>query len=32
MKIFLSWSGAASRAVAEALAEAIRDVFTGVEP
>lgn len=32
MKIFISWSGEASKAAALALREAIGEVFTGVEP
>lgn len=32
MKVFISWSGDASKAVATALAQSVRDVFTGVEP
>lgn len=32
MKVFISWSGAASKAAATALQQAIRDVFNGAEP
>src|SRR5436305_3008944 len=32
MKVFISWSGEASRAAALALGESIRAVFTGAEP
>ena len=32
MKVFISWSGAASRAAAAALGEGIRAIFAGVEP
>lgn len=32
MKVFISWSGEASKAAALALHEAIREVFNGVEP
>lgn len=32
MKIFISWSGSASKAAAVALQQAIRDVFNGAEP
>lgn len=32
MKVFISWSGEASKAAALALSESVRDVFTGVEP
>lgn len=32
MKVFISWSGTASRAAARALAESLREVFNGVEP
>jgi len=32
MKVFISWSGDASRAAARAIGQSVADVFTGVEP
>jgi hypothetical protein len=32
MKVFISWSGDASKAVARAIGQSVTDVFTGVEP